>query len=281
MTIANGAQRENWNGDGGRAWVADADHRDTALAGVAELLLRAAAPRTGEVVLDLGCGCGATSFAIASAVGPGGAVLGVDISSLMLGVARERTAASGLSNVSFLQADVQTHQFESASHDLAISRFGTMFFDDARSAFTNVAGALRPGGRLCIATWQPLEVNDWLTVPNAVLQEYGTLPDLGNGPGMFAQSDPSVLTALLQDAGLSSIDIRDVEVPMTLGEGPEQAADYVAGSGIGRAVLATMSPDRRSAALAAVRKALAEHEGPNGVVLKGAIFLTTASLQVG
>jgi len=279
MTIVNSAQRENWNGEGGQAWVADADRRDIALAGIADSLLSAAAPRPGETVLDVGCGCGATSLAVARDVGPGGAVHGLDISDVMLAVARQRATAAGLSNLTFTQADVQTHQFAPATHDLAVSRFGTMFFEDALAAFTNVAGALRPGGRLCIATWQPLAVNDWLSIPGAVLERYGTLPDMGSGPGMFAQSDPSAVTTLLRSAGFSDIDIEPIVVLMTLGETPEIAANYVASSGIGRAVLGTISPDRQASALDALRQVMTDHDGPNGVALNGSVLITTAFVR--
>lgn len=279
MTIANSIQRDNWNGDGGRAWVADADERDVALAGVGEDLLRTADPRSGEAVLDIGCGCGATSLAIARHVGPSGVVHGIDISDLMLAVARERARAAGLSNISFTQADVQTHEFEPSSHDLAVSRFGTMFFDDASAAFRNVARSLRPGGRLCIATWQPLVVNDWLNIPGAVLERYGPLPDMATGPGMFAQSDPSTVTALLQSAGFSDIEVRPIDILMTLGETPEKAADYVAGSGMGRAVLGTIAPDLQASALDALRQVMADNYRPGGVVLNGAVLISTALVR--
>ena len=73
--------------------------------------------------------------------------------------------------------------------DAAISRFGTMFFADPTAAFVNIARGLRPSGRLCVATWQPLIANEWLTIPGAALSRYGTIPETeASGPGMFAQS---------------------------------------------------------------------------------------------
>ncbi|MET0159245.1 MAG: class I SAM-dependent methyltransferase, partial [Acidimicrobiales bacterium] len=168
----NTDQREAWNGDSGLRWVADADRRDRVLAPVADALLRAAAPRAGEQVLDVGCGCGVTTLAAGQAVGSSGAATGVDLSAPMLALARERRDDADLRHVEFMEGDAQVHDL-GGLHDLVLSRFGTMFFADPTAAFTNIASALRSGGRLCLATWQPLVANEWLLVPGAVLLQYG------------------------------------------------------------------------------------------------------------
>ena len=129
----------------------DPDGTDEMLAPVSGALFRAVSLGPGQTVLDIGCGSGATTFAAASAVEPGGSVHGVDITTAMLDIARARLAASGLSNVSLAEGDVQADPLP-RDVDVAISRFGTMFFDDPVIAFTNIREALRPGGRLCIAT---------------------------------------------------------------------------------------------------------------------------------
>lgn len=171
--IANIDQYQAWNRDIGQRWVTDADRRDDILASVAEVLVAAAHLATGESVVDIGCGCGATTLASARAVGPAGAVYGIDLSEPMLGVARRRAEASGLANITLVQGDVQTHRFP-AHFEVAISRFGTMFFADQTTALANIRGGLRPGGRLCLATWQPLDANDWLTLDavRAVLADH-------------------------------------------------------------------------------------------------------------
>ena len=277
MTVSNQAEHDAWNGETGRRWIVDPDQRDRMMYLVADALIDAAALSAGDAVLDIGCGCGATTLAAARGVGPLGSVLGVDISEPMLGVARQRVVDAGHANVTVLQADAQTHRFK-FRHDVAISRFGTMFFDDPVAAFSNIAKAIRDGGRLCIATWQPLSANDWLTIPGAALLRYGSIPDsTGAGPGMFAQSDPHVVREVLTAAGYRSIDLRAITAPLLLGANAHEAAAHLADTGVGRAVLDTVAAHDRSRALAAVTEVLSDYTSDNGVQLNAAIWITTAA----
>jgi SAM-dependent methyltransferase len=277
VTPANRAARADWNGESGLRWIEQANQRDRLLSDVATVLLEAADLQAAEVVLDVGCGCGTTTIAANSRVGPQGAVLGIDISEVMLTVARQRVTDLALDNVTFTEADAQTHPFAPAHNDIALSRFGTMFFDDPAAAFTNIRRSLRPGGRLCMTTWQPLAGNDWLTVPGAALLQFGQLPDVSeHGPGMFAQSDPAVLTGLLQAAGFTDIDVRAVTVPLHLGANEDEAAAYLASTSMGRAVLVTVPGDQQEAALDAVREALTPHLTSDGIVLSGGVLVSTA-----
>lgn len=279
MTIANTAQFESWNGESGTRWVARAEERDLVLAPVAEALLAAADPSPGQHVLDVGCGCGATTLAAAALVGRTGHATGLDLSGSMLEVARGRAHSSDATNATFTQGDAQSHAFDEASFDLVISRFGTMFFADPVTAFSNLRSALRPGGRLTIATWQPLTANDWLMVPAAALLEHATAPAISTeGPGMFAQSDPEVVHATLAAAGLSEIRVEAVEVTFTLGPTLDAAVDYLADTGPGRLLLDTIPEGAaREAALSDVRASLVDHTRDGQVVLAGGILITTAT----
>jgi SAM-dependent methyltransferase len=277
---ANPEQYELWNGDSGQRWVADADRRDTVLAAIAKLLLRRAAIQPGEAVLDIGCGCGATTLAAAAATGSAGDVVGLDISAPMLDVARRRAVSAGPSRVEFTQGDAQTQRLEQA-FDVAISRFGTMFFAEPVAAFTNIARHLRRGGRLCIATWQPLAANQWLIVPGAALLEYATMPAAGgddpSAPGMFAQSDADSVRAVLADSGFADVTCEPHTVSMQFGTTIDEAVEYLADSGPGRAVLETIAHGQREIALAAVAAVLAEHhDDTRGVTLDAAVWITTA-----
>lgn len=275
--IANTDQHATWNGDSGHRWVVDAERRDRIMVPIADAVLVAATLRAGEDVLDVGCGCGATALAAAAAVAPRGRVVGVDLSAPMLELARTRATNQGAANVTFVLGDAQTHALPPGRFAVAISRFGTMFFADPVAAFTNLAAGLAPGGRLCLATWQPLAVNDWLTVPGAVLLSYGQLPETPPGaPGMFAQSDPDTVTATLQRAGFTDIALDPLAVTLTLGRDPAEATDYLANTGIGQSALATIPDDQHAAALGAVRAVLAEHADDTGVHLPAAIWIITA-----
>jgi SAM-dependent methyltransferase len=278
-TTANSSQFDAWNGESGQRWVARAAERDRVLAPVADELLSVAAPTVGTRVLDVGCGCGATTLIAATRIGDAGTATGIDLSAPMLDLAQARASAAGAVNTSFVHGDAQTHVFAPESVDLVISRFGTMFFSDPGAAFRNVGTALRPEGRLCLATWQPLAANDWLTIPGAALLQHTDLPATApDEPGMFAQSDAAIITATLSGAGFVDIGLEATEVTLTLGQTIDEAVEHLADSGPGRVLLETIpeGPDR-DAALADVRDAVVEHHDDSGVRLGGGIWLITAT----
>jgi SAM-dependent methyltransferase len=194
----------------------------------------------------------------------------------MLDIARARIASTGLQNVALVAADVQRDPLPGPA-DVAISRFGTMFFDDPIAAFATVRRALRPGGRACLATWQPLDANAWLVIPGAALLHWIELPRLdGPGPGMFSQSDPAVLSDTLTAAGFDDVSVEGVKLALPFGDDPESALMRLMDSGVGRAALDAVPESARVEAMNAVRAALAEHGGPNGVWLGAAVLVTTA-----
>ncbi|MGH9274169.1 MAG: methyltransferase domain-containing protein, partial [Acidimicrobiales bacterium] len=251
------------------------DRRDAVLAPVADALLAAARLTAGEDVLDVGCGCGITTLAAAEVVAPGAAT-GLDLSEPMLDLARQRAQHDP---ITFVQADAQTYRFDTDAYDAIISRFGTMFFDDPVAAFANLAAATRPTGRLCLATWQPLAANDWLLIPGAALLRYGSLPDTGGtAPGMFAQANPVVVTEVLAAAGWREVIVDPVTVSLRLGSDAAEATDYLADTGIARAVLDTIDPADRDEAIAAVTEALDAHANASGVHLDAGINLIRASM---
>jgi SAM-dependent methyltransferase len=275
VSPANEEQRAKWNDERGLRWVADADRRDAILAPVADVLLGAAALSPGEGVLDVGCGCGATTLAAARAVAPG-PVIGLDLSAPMLGVARDRAARTG-SSADFVEGDAQTHAFE-PRFDVVMSRFGTMFFDDPAAAFANLASAAVDSGRLCLATWQPLVANEWLALPAAALQPFGDLSDVASaGPGMFAQSDPGVVDQLLRAAGWHDVSIEPVALELPLGRDVADAVDYVTATSIVRDVLDPLPDAERAAAITAVAEAIAPRQSADGVRLGANVLVISAS----
>jgi ubiquinone/menaquinone biosynthesis C-methylase UbiE len=276
----NAEQFEAWNGEAGERWAREAARRDKVLAPVADALFAAARIGQGDAVLDIGCGCGATTISAAREAGSAGSALGIDISEPMLAVARRRAREQAAANVRFEHADAQVHVLPTAAHDIAISRFGTMFFADPPAAFANIARATRSAARLCLVTWQPLAANDWLTVPAAALLRYAAPPEQATGPGMFAQADPAGLASTLAAGGYESIQCDPVAVDLTVGTDAAEAAGYLTASGPGRILLETIADNDRQAAIDALRSALAEHASPDGVRLGAAVWITTATRRI-
>ncbi len=187
---ANAEQARAWDGDEGSFWAAHPDAFDDAVRDHHARLLAAAGITPGERVLDVGCGTGQTTRDAARLAGASGHVVGVDLSTAMLDVARRRAGREqDLPPVELLHADAQIHPFAPGSFDLVLSRTGAMFFGDPGAAFTNLARATRPGGRLCLLAWQPLERNEWIRTILGVLAAGRDLPGPPpDAPGPFALS---------------------------------------------------------------------------------------------
>ena len=197
----------------------------------------------------------------------------------MLGVARARVAAAGLTNTAFVAADATTFAPEPAGFDLAVSRFGVMFFDDPEAAFANIRSLLAPGGRLVFACWQSLLVNDWLLVPAAAVADVLPLPVPGDphAPGPFAFADAERVTGILAAAGFQGPTAEPVAAKVWVGDTPEEAAAYLRTTGMGRAIFADAAPELIDEALARAAAAVAPHGGPNGIELDGAAWLVAAT----
>ena len=218
---ANPEQFDAWNGDSGQRWVATPIAATPSSPPSPTLLLAPRHNPAGEKPCSTSAAAAAPqSLAAAAATGPDGAVVGLDMSEPMLDVARHRAVAAGLPHLHFNQGDAQMHRLEQ-TFDVAISRFGTMFFADPIAAFANIARHLRPGGRLCIDDLAATGGQRVADRPGAALLRYGALPEAdGPGtPGMFAQADPVTVRSVLADAGFVGIDSTPRRVPM-LHSGP-------------------------------------------------------------
>jgi len=275
METANEDQVAYWNDQAGVTWAALQPTLDVQIAPLGLCAIDALAPRPGERVLDIGCGCGDTTLEIARRVAPGGEVLGLDISAPMLEVALDRAAAEGATAAGFRQADAQMATFD-APFDAAFSRFGVMFFADPNAAFTNIRAALRPGGRLAFVCWRKPSENPWMMVPlEAALRFVPPPPPMDpNEPGPFAFADAGRLRSILLAAGFADI----VTAPLDMAIGGfklAQALEVALRVGPLGKVLRE-APDRRESVVDAVREALAAHDTGRGVWLASATWIVTA-----
>ena len=274
MSEPNAAQAEYWNTLAGPTWTSLQAPLDRQLGPLGHRAMEALAPRSGERVLDIGCGTGETSLELAGLVAPGGAVTGADISGALLDLARRR--AEGRTGVAFIEADAQTYAFEPASFDAVFSRFGVMFFADPQAAFTNIRKALKPGGRLAFVCWRTPEENPILVLPMMTAAPLlpPPPPPVPGGPDPFAFADPEIVRAILGDAGFTSIEISPLDLPV--GGGGLAAALELALKVGPLGTRLRENPDKREVVIEAVRAALAPHEGPDGVKLGSATWIVTA-----
>ncbi|WP_433473654.1 class I SAM-dependent methyltransferase [Spirillospora sp. CA-142024] len=275
---SSGMGNENgWDGSTGRHWVQHEDRHDRMLASLTPRLIDAAQISRADKVLDIGCGCGETSR-IAARSTPEGEVLGVDISAPMLDQAREQAQAEGLVNLRFEQADAATTPFTHGHFDVTLSRFGVMFFDDARAAFRNISEALRPGGTLAFLCWQEVFQNEHFMVPFRVLASFGTLPDIGapGAPGPFSLADPDGTRELLSQAGLCDIEIQPIREPLRIGSDVQDVVDYFRYHPAATPIIAAMDEATLARALGELEEAVRPFQTPDGVFLESAAWLVTA-----
>jgi SAM-dependent methyltransferase len=266
--VANTAQAEAWNGYEGEHWASHADRYDGVNSGFNGFVLDLAGP--SDRVLDIGCGNGQlTRLAAARAA----SATGVDLSGPMLATARAR--AAGVPNVTFEQADAQVHPFPDGAFDLAVSRFGVMFFADPVAAFATIHRALRPGGRLAFLCLTALAGTDLggLFGAMAPYLPQPTGPD-GSGPTSFA--DPSRTKAVLSEAGFTEVECTRVEADQIWGRDIPDAAAFIAGWGPVRHHLGMVDAEKAAQAKEALAAALEQFAGPEAVKLRGTAWLVTA-----
>lgn len=275
--IVNVEQAEGWDGPEGEYWAAHQARFDATIRPHHARLMAAAAIAPGERVLDIGCGNGLTSRDAARAAGPGGSVLGVDLSGPMLARAEQLAKDEGLGNIRFEQADAQVHPFEAGAFDLAMSRFGVMFFADPVAAFTNIASAVRSGGRLVMLVWQSLAGNEWITAMRDALAVGRDLPVPPPGaPGPFALADTDYARRTLTEAGFTDVTFAGSEQPFNVGPDADDAYGFAAGLNPVQMMLADLDEPTRARALDNLRATIADHESPDGVVFRSAAWIITA-----
>ena len=229
--------------------------------------------RPGHKVIDVGCGAGQTCLQLADRVGPTGGVLGLDVSTAMVGVARERAAC--VPTVSIDVADAQTHPFEETEFDAVFSRFGVMFFEDPVAAFSNLRRALKKHGQLAFVCWRALSDNDLDWVPLEAARPYLPAPltvGLESDPP-FSLADTVTVRATLEEAGFSNISVNPHDQAVTTGDLDTMADVTLSVGSLGRIV--RENPDLRAVVEAPVRAALEKRKA----TLNAAVWIVTAVAQ--
>jgi len=282
----NQAQVEFWNGEGGQRWAEHDAQFERTIGPLTAPLLARIAPTGATRALDIGCGCGNQTLALARHLGPGAHVTGVDISAPMLALARRRAAAAaGAAPLEFLLADASTHRFEPQSFGLLFSRFGVMFFADPLQAFRNLHAACAPGARLVFCCWQAPALNDWLRLPLQAALRHVPAPAATDphAPGPFAFADRARVSAILEAAGFGAVQFESLETELCFAEGDTLAAATTAmvEAGPVNALLAPLDAEARARALDDIRATLAPHYREGKMMMRSAAWLVCADRIAG
>lgn len=275
---ANAAQIEFWDGPGGDRWTEHQEAHDGLLTPLGEAVMDALAIAPGDHVLDIGCGCGGTTLELARRVGSRGSVLGLDLSSRMLNRARERADASPGLNVTFVQADAQTHDLPPGDFDAAFSRLGIMFFNDPTAAFTRIRKALKPGGRLGFLCWRDVRENAWAMATVEPARDLVEMPPRPGpeDPGPFSFREPERVNRILSEAGFGNIALDPLDRDLFMGRSLEEAVTNIQHTGPVANAVANAPEDVQALYAERVREALTPHAEENGVLIGSACWIVTA-----
>jgi SAM-dependent methyltransferase len=264
-----------WNGPSGRAWVEAQETLDQMLKPFEDLLLAGIPAGSAQAALDVGCGTGSTTLALARALGLAGHCTGIDISEPMLALARERAARDG-ATATFVCADAQRYAFEPATIDAIVSRFGVMFFDDAVAAFANLRRAARPNAALRFVAWRSPSENPFMTTAERAAAPL--LPELPprqpDAPGQFFFASRERVHATLTTSGWTDVTIEPADVSC---EFPARAPDaYLARLGPVGTVLRDADEATRVRVTQAIRPAFDRYIQGDVLRFTGACWLATA-----
>lgn len=235
----------------------------------------------GDKVVDAGCGFGDTAIQLARLVGPTGSVLAVDCCDGFLAYGRQDAKAAGISNVTFLEADVQAYPFKPV-HDFCFSRFGTQFFENPVAGLRNMRATLKPGGVMTMVVWRGIKDNPWLGHAKDVVLKYLPPPGenaLSCGPGPFSMADTGVVTKQLEIAGYTDIQFEQVDAELFVGKDVDDAVAFQLALGPAGEVYreaGALAEQRHGEIAAALKVELAKYQRPNGIIMDSSSWKVSA-----
>ncbi|MEQ1537361.1 MAG: class I SAM-dependent methyltransferase [Sphingorhabdus sp.] len=267
--------KTEWQGRVGSSWAAQWQRTDRSFAPLTKRLLDAIiAQGDHRNIVDIGCGAGELSIAVASAM-PDATVLGLDISADLIDVAAARGADTA--NLRFSVKDAAAWRDANFAPDLYVSRHGVMFFDDPVAAFSNLANAAAPNVKMIFSCFRSPAENDWARKIGALLPS--TSAGSPHAPGPFAFADPDYVRDILLQAGWNNIAFEPVDFDYTAGEGNDpvgDAMDFFAQIGPAARAIRTLSGDARTEFLSRLHALAEAHLTEQAVRFAAAAWIVTA-----
>ena len=273
--MSNQEQIEYWDGAAGDKWANHQLQMDSMLGPLGKAGIDRLAPAEGPAVLDVGCGCGDTSLALADR---GANVTGVDVSGPMLARARERAAERG-AEISFQQADASSHVF-AAPFGHVFSRFGVMFFADPTAAFAHLRTQLEPSGSVTFVCWRAVQENPWIYEPTTAVFQHVPRPEEApdpHAPGPFAFADKDRVAGIMRGAGFSNVDVEPLDVDLLVGATVEQALVLVSEIGPASRLLVDQPADVAERVKHDLHELVEGRLGEEGVRMGAACWIVSAS----
>jgi SAM-dependent methyltransferase len=279
--MSNAEQIEFWNGRTGARWSQWQRQIDQLMKPFTTATIECLAPRPGERIVDVGCGAGETSLAIADRVQAHGFVLGLDVSRPLLRIAQARAAITPEYPVQFVEADASSYALARGAFDALFSRFGVMFFADPAAAFAHLARGLATGGRLAFCCWRDRRENAWVRLSvEATRRHLRELPAPPgpDEPGPFSFADEARIRRILDTAGFRDVRVERFDPALVFGADEASAAEFLTRIGPTGSVLQEHPETLRGGVAADLAKVLGEYREPGGVTLGAAAWLVTARL---
>ncbi|MDA7553974.1 methyltransferase domain-containing protein [Gammaproteobacteria bacterium] len=279
MEDKNIKQKQFWSGAGGDVWVDKQREMDIMLNPLGERVIQGLDLKEETKILDIGCGCGATTLEIAKIVNQG-EVIGVDISEPMLERATQTASDMALTNISYQVKDVQVDEMPNNYFDIAFSRFGVMFFEDPFEAFKNINHSLKDNGQLSFVCWQHASLNPWQSLSIQVIKEFLDLPaPAPKSPGPFAFEDKSYINEILTESGFRDIEIKDNQEDIVMFSGKsirEACEDYLTINPVVTEMLKNSPTELREEILEALIGKFSDFHNNEGLLFPSATWIVTA-----